>query len=95
MKSLLILIALVLTAFVNAEVKEEENVLILTTDNFEEVTEGHQYILVEFCEFNSVALKLVVTPCESHGESHGDIAFSLPVVLYRCPMVWTLQIPSP
>lgn len=50
MKSLVILIALALTAFVNAEVQEEENVLVLTTDNFEEVIEGNDYVLVEFCE---------------------------------------------
>ncbi len=50
MKSVLVLIALALTACVYAEVKEEENVLILTTDNFDEVIEATDYVLVEFCE---------------------------------------------
>ncbi len=57
MKSVLVLIALALTACVYAEVKEEENVLILTTDNFDEVIEATDYVLVEFCE--SVLLHIV------------------------------------
>ena len=48
MKSLLVLLAL--SACVFAEVKEEDNVLILTNDNFDEVIEGTDYILVEFCK---------------------------------------------
>ncbi len=58
MKSLLFLIALALTAFVNAEIETEENVLILTTDNFEEAIEGNDYVLVEFCELH-VYLNLI------------------------------------
>ncbi|XP_064406926.1 protein disulfide-isomerase 2-like [Halichondria panicea] len=48
MRSVLVLIALALTACVYAEVTEEENVLVLTTDNFEEVIEATDYVLVEF-----------------------------------------------
>ncbi len=51
MRSVLVLIALALTACVYAEVTEEENVLVLTTDNFEEVIEATDYVLVEFCKF--------------------------------------------
>lgn len=43
----LALLALVAAAFA-AEIKEEENVLVLTNDNFDEAVETHSNILVEF-----------------------------------------------
>ena len=50
MKCLLVL-ALFLVA--HAEIAEEENVLVLTGDNFDEAVSSHQHILVEFCKFTS------------------------------------------
>lgn len=38
-------------AVFGAETKEEENVLVLTKENFEENTKAHKYLLVEFCKF--------------------------------------------
>lgn len=32
-------------------VEEEEGVLVLTTSNFDEVVNGNQFVLVEFCKF--------------------------------------------
>lgn len=47
MKCLLV-VALFLVA--HAEITEEENVLVLTGDNFDEAVATHKHILVEFCE---------------------------------------------
>ncbi|XP_070581396.1 protein disulfide-isomerase-like [Ptychodera flava] len=50
MKSILaIIVALCITnAYVAAEITEEEGVLVLTTENFDEAIKENQYILVEF-----------------------------------------------
>lgn len=49
--TLLFLVALVGLGF--AEFEEEDNVLVLTNDNFQKALETHQYILVEFCKSTS------------------------------------------
>jgi hypothetical protein len=54
MKSLLIVLisSLILSGCLNAaKPEEEEGVLVLTTDNFEEAIKENKYILVEFCKF--------------------------------------------
>merc|ERR1711936_617762 len=46
MKFLIVLA--VLGAVTRAEIKKEEGVLVLTTDNFDEVIEGNEFVLVGF-----------------------------------------------
>ena len=36
---------------VQAVVEEEGNVLVVTGENFKEVVEGNQYVLIEFCKW--------------------------------------------
>jgi len=38
----------VLCAAAQAEIKKEEGVLVLTTDNFQEAVDGNEFVLVEF-----------------------------------------------
>ena len=42
----------VVAAFVHAEIAEEENVLVLKTDNFDDAVKAHDYLLVEFCKYS-------------------------------------------
>lgn len=35
----------------DAEVKTEDGVLVLTTDNFESVIKDNEFVLVEFCKY--------------------------------------------
>lgn len=48
MRMALFLIALVGLGF--AEIEEEDNVLVLTNDNFQQAIDTYPYILVEFCK---------------------------------------------
>ena len=45
------LILVGLFALAACDIKEEENVLVLTSDNFDKAIEEHEHILVEFCEY--------------------------------------------
>lgn len=44
-----------LLAVVIAEVKLEDGVLVLTTDNFESVISENEFVLVEFCKYETKA----------------------------------------
>ena len=44
-----------------SEITEEENVLVLTTDNFDGAVENNKFILVEFCEYT--VLKCIILFC--------------------------------
>jgi hypothetical protein len=52
MKFLLVLSAL-LVASLNASIEEEEHVLVLTTNNFDEAVKANKYLLVEFCKLKT------------------------------------------
>ena len=44
--------AFAIVGFVNANIETEDEVLVITTDNFEEALEKHENILLEFCKFS-------------------------------------------
>lgn len=45
-----VLAALLLIAAVNCEIKEEKDVLVITTDNWDEAVTADGNVLVEFCK---------------------------------------------
>lgn len=51
MKFLFAVCLLVATVTAAAEFKYEENVLVLTDENFKEAVEEFPFLLVEFCEY--------------------------------------------
>jgi hypothetical protein len=79
-----------------AEIEEEGNVLIANTENFKEIVEGNDHVLVEFCKLFVVAGKLFAVhfckqlkPCFENSSILSDNFLS------RCSMVWTLQGTGP
>merc|ERR1719276_179263 len=48
MSRIIVLLALVLIAVVQAKIKTEEKVLVLDDDNFEEAIGKHEFMMVEF-----------------------------------------------
>ena len=57
MRLLLSLCVLFVSAF--AAIEEEEGVLVLTNDNFDEAISGNEFILVEFCKYLSQPAGLI------------------------------------
>lgn len=51
MKPLVVLVLTVLALSHSEEIKEEKDVLILTSANFDEAIAAHKHILVEFCKY--------------------------------------------
>lgn len=49
--SLLLAAVIASGAHAAEEVKIEDGVLVLTTDNFDEVIKKHEFVLVEFCKY--------------------------------------------
>jgi hypothetical protein len=47
-----------------AEIEEEGNVLVANTENFKEIVEGNDHVLVEFCKLFVVAKLFVVHFCK-------------------------------
>ena len=50
MRTLAILFLGICSVAFAADIKEEEGVLVLTTDNFEKAVADNKFILVEFCK---------------------------------------------
>ena len=53
MRSILFLCFSLLAIAKAGEITEEEGVLVLTKDNFQQAITDNTYILVEFCKFNA------------------------------------------
>lgn len=58
MRAAAFLLALAGFLAVQAEVEEEGNVLVVTGENFKEVVEGNQYVLMEFCKLHVLMLAI-------------------------------------
>lgn len=52
MKSTIVVLLAIVGAVFCGDYQEEENVLVLTTDNFDAATEEFPSLLVEFCKYD-------------------------------------------
>lgn len=48
-----LVLAVTATVFAEAEVKVEDGVLVITKDNFKQITTDNKFVLVEFCKYHS------------------------------------------
>lgn len=55
----LLMLAFAGNVFCDGEIAEEENVLVLTKDNFDGAVAKHNYILVEFCKFSVLSCMIL------------------------------------
>ena len=87
------LVAFTIGSKAEVEIKEEEDVLVLTEANFDHVLDSHEHILIEFCKYYMLYV------CELNKKSF-TAAFMIFVsyglfLSIRCPLVWTLQSSGP
>ncbi len=90
MRSVVLFIALAGLALVHAaEVEEEDDVLVLTQENFKQVMDENQFVLVEFCKCHTCPLRVCIVQsfaCCKRSILYHFVFCSFP----RCSMVWTL-----
>lgn len=88
---LTLLLNLVAFAF-GEDIKEEEDVLVLTEAVFDQAITDNEHILVEFCKL----LYTLWLFCEVTLHNN-KIRFLICefIFRFRCPMVWTLQSSGP
>ena len=60
MKFFVAVVLSIAVAFVHAEYKEDEGVLVLTTDNFAAAKDEFKFLLVEFCKYYSAGRHIIL-----------------------------------
>ena len=67
MRTAIIFLVTVISSGLCAEYTEDENVLVLTTDNFDDAISEFKHVLVEFCKllahYHNLNFTLVVSLC--------------------------------